>query len=162
MKPARTPEKGGKTVANSLLIPLNDSIASRAVVDFLINLPLNFAECYITFIHVFRKPTSGEELMGKKFMDEQPAKYKSLLENARQRLISAKNFPPDQIEIRLLTAQYPSVTEGIIDFFKKGQYDMVVIGRKKMSKSEEFIMGDISVKLIRSLDRTSVLVVKSG
>ena len=100
--------------------------------------------------------------MGKKFMDEQPAKFKALLDTAKQRLVAEKGFDPDQIDIQLLTDQYPSITEGIIDFFKKGQYDMVVIGRKKMSKSEEFIMGDISVKLVRSLDKTSILVVKPG
>jgi nucleotide-binding universal stress UspA family protein len=149
-------------VANSLLIQLNDSIASRTVVDFLINMPLSPVECHITLIHVFRKPTSGEELMGKKFMDEQPSKFNALLEKTKQRLISEKGFDPDQIDIQLLTDQYPSVTEGIIDFFKKGQYDMVVIGRKKMSKSEEFILGDISVKLVRSLEKTSILIVKLG
>lgn len=149
-------------MANSLLIPLNDSIASRAVVDFVINLSLNPAENRITLVHVFRMPTSGEELMGKKFMDEQPAKFKALLENARQRFIAEKGFAPEQVDIVLLTDPYPSVTEGIIDFIRKGKYDMVVIGRKKMSKSEEFIMGDISVKLVRSLDKTSILVVKAG
>jgi len=149
-------------LTNSLLIPLNDSIASRAVVDFLVKMPLDPAGCHISLIHVFRKPTSGEELMGKKFMDEQPAKFKALLENAKQRLVSEKGFDPDQVDIQLLTDPYPSVTEGIVDFFIKGQYDMVVIGRKKMSKSEEFILGDISVKLVRSLDKTSILVVKHG
>ena len=149
-------------MANSLLIPLNDSAASGAVVDFLINMSLSPAGCHITLIHVFRKPTSGEELMGKKFMDEQPAKFKALLDMAKQRLVTEKRLDPDQIDIQLLTDPYPSVTEGIIDFFKKGDYDMVVIGRKKMSKSEEFILGDISVKLVRSLDKTSILVVKSG
>jgi hypothetical protein len=39
---------------------------------------------------------------------------------------------------------------------------MVVIGRKKMSKAEEFVMGDISVRLIRALEGVSVLVVKSS
>jgi len=66
-------------LANSLLIPLNDSIASRAVVNYLINMSLDPAGCHITLIHIFRKPTSGEELMGKKFMDEQPAKFNALL-----------------------------------------------------------------------------------
>jgi nucleotide-binding universal stress UspA family protein len=116
----------------------------------------------VTFIHVFRRPTSGEELMGKKYMDEQPAKCRALLENAKQRLIREKGFKAEQIDIQLVTDPFPSVTEGIIDFFNKGRYDMVVIGRKKMSKSEEFILGDISVKLVRSLNKTAILVIKSG
>jgi hypothetical protein len=38
---------------------------------------------------------------------------------------------------------------------------MVVIGRKRMSKAEEFVMGDISIKLIRALENAAVLVVTS-
>ena len=49
----------------------------------------------------------------------------------------------------------------IIDQHKKQKYDMVVIGRKSMSKAEEFVMGDISIKLIRQLEGVAVLVVKS-
>lgn len=100
--------------------------------------------------------------MGKKFMAELPERLKGVLEKAKDRLVKEKGFKPEQIEIVFLTDPYPSVTEGIIDFFKKGKYDMVVIGRKKMSKSEEFVLGDISVKLVRTLDDTSVLVVKTG
>ena len=38
---------------------------------------------------------------------------------------------------------------------------MVVIGRKRMSKAEEFVMGDPSIKLIRALQGASILVIKS-
>ncbi len=148
-------------MANSLLVPLNDSITSRAVVEFLINFSINPDGCRVTLLHIFRKPTSGEELMGKKFMEEQPVKFQALLEKAKQRLVAEKGFSPDQIDTVLLTEPHPSVTEGIIDFFQKGDYDIVITGRKKMSKSEEFIMGDISVKLVRSLNKASVLVVKA-
>ena len=95
-------------------------------------------------------------------MAELPARLKGVLQKAKNRLIEEKGFKPDQVDIALLTDPYPSVTEGIIDFFKKGKFDIVVIGRKKMSKSEEFVLGDISIKLVRTLDNTSVLVVKTG
>lgn len=147
----------------SILVPLNDSVSSRGVLDFIMNhCPVDPSVVHVTFLHVFRKPTSGEELMGKKFMEEQPERFRELLENAGKRLIAEKGLSWDNIGISLVTEPYPSVTEGIIDFFNKGRFDMVIIGRKQMSKSEEFVLGDISVKLIRSLDNTSVLVVKSA
>ena len=147
----------------SILVPLNDSVSSKGILEFLINrCPLCNDSCQLTFLHVFRKPTSGEELMGKKFMAEQPDRFRMLLENARRRMIDEGGISPDNIAIKLLTDPYPSVTEGIIDFCSQGQFDMVIIGRKQMTKSEEFVRGDISIKLIRALDKTSVLVVKSG
>jgi nucleotide-binding universal stress UspA family protein len=125
-------------------------------------MPLCSKDSRITLIHIFRQPASGEDLMGKKFMSEQPARLAMMLQKAKDRLVEEKGFAPDHVETALLTDPYPSVTEGIIDFFRKNTYDMVVIGRKKMSKSEEFVLGDISVKLVRTLENTSLLVVKSG
>ncbi len=95
-------------------------------------------------------------------MAEQPARLAAVLQRAKDRLVTEKGFDPLQIETVLVTDPYPSVTDGIVDFFKKRKYDMVVIGRKKMSKSEEFVLGDISIKLVRTLENTSVLVVKTG
>jgi hypothetical protein len=52
------------------------------------------------------------------------------------------------------------VGEGIIDQVSEGQYNMVVIGRKKMSKAEEFVLGDPSIRLVRALEGIAVTVVK--
>ena len=51
--------------------------------------------------------------------------------------------------------------QGIMDLFKKGAYNMVVIGRKRMSKAEEFVLGDPSVKLVRSLEGVAIVIIKS-
>ena len=60
-----------------------------------------------------------------------------------------------------MDAPFPTVTDAIIDQFRKHKYDMVVIGRKNMSKAEEFVLGDISVKLVRALGETAILVIKT-
>ncbi len=147
-------------MANSILVLLNDSVSSRRVMDFLVDNSLCL-DGHITLLHVFRKPSAGEELMGRKFMEELPKRFITLLENARTRLINERGVDPDMITVKLLEGNYPTVTDGVIDFFNKGSFDMVVIGRKRMSKSEEFIRGDISIKLIRALENTAILVIKS-
>ena len=93
-------------------------------------------------------------------MAEQPVRLMNALQEARQKLLS-HGFKPERIEIQMLKDPYPTVTDGIIDIFHKGKYDMVVIGRKRMSKAEEFVLGDPSTKLVRALENTAVLVVKS-
>ncbi|MFP4194010.1 MAG: universal stress protein [Desulfobacterales bacterium] len=148
-------------MGTSILVPLNDSVSSKGVINFLIDMSI-CSDAYITFVHIFRKPSSGEELMGKKFMAELPARLEDMLKKAKERLVEEKGFDPEQISIRLVDEEYPTITDGIIDVYNQGQYDMLVIGRKEMSKSEEFVLGDISIKLIRALGKTAVLVVKSG
>ena len=84
----------------------------------------------------------------------------NVLNNAKDRLVE-KGFNPDNIETEIVKEAYLTIADGIIDQVEKRHYNMVIIGRKKMSKAEEFVMGDISIKLIRALEDTAILVVKS-
>ena len=141
-----------------MLIAMDDSVSSKAAVDFIADLAICPEAVNITLLHVFRKPSAGEELMGAKFMREQPTRYLKAMEKARDKLVE-KGCHPDKIEIKLIEDPYTTVAEGIIDQFNQGDYSMVVIGRKRMSKAEEFVKGDVSVKLVRALKGAAVLVV---
>lgn len=146
-------------MGNKILVALNDSMSSRAVLDYIGNLSLCPDDLQIILLHVFRKPSGGEELMGKKYMNQQPAKYSAVLEDAKKHLVD-KGFFPENIENVLVTEPYPTIAEGIIEQVRLFSPTMVVIGRKRMSKAEEFVMGDVSIKLVRALEGTAVLVVK--
>jgi nucleotide-binding universal stress UspA family protein len=93
-------------------------------------------------------------------MIQEQERYMRLLKDARD-FLSAKGIAPRNIELKLVTTPYATVTEGIIDEFNKGDYGMVVLGRKRMSKAEEFVLGDVGVKLVRALEGVAILVVKS-
>ncbi len=143
-----------------VLVALKNSASSSKVVDFLASMPFRSKDFAITLINVYRKPTASEELMGEEFFREEPARLEEFMEEARQKLVQS-GYDADRIEIELVSDPYPTIAEGIIEKFEQGDYFLVVIGRRKKSKSEEFVMGDISVKLVRALDNTAVLVVKS-
>ena len=108
-------------MANSILVPLNDTKSSQGVVGFLLDMSL-CTDTRLTLIHIFRKPSSGEELMGKKFMEEMPARLEKMLADTKNRLVEEKGFNPSNIEIELVDKGYPSVSEGIIDYFKNGNF----------------------------------------
>jgi nucleotide-binding universal stress UspA family protein len=143
----------------SILVVLNDTPCSKVAVSFLTQCPLSSAEVQITLLHVFRKPTGSEEMMGKKFLQAQREKTEAAMCTARQVLIDA-GYPPDHIHSHIETQPYATVADGIIAEVARGDYDIVVIGRKKMSKSEEFVLGDASIKVIRDVERATVIVVR--
>jgi len=147
-------------LAISILFAVNESTSSRAAVDYLAALPFCPEDVHIKLLHVFRQPSSGEEMMGKKFMAEQSERYQATLDNARDKLVKS-GFVAENIETELVTEPYATISDGIIDQYNKGQYQMVVIGRKKLSKAEEFVLGDPSVKLVRVLTDTAIVVIKS-
>ncbi len=144
----------------SALVALNDSVSSRAVVSYICDWFRGFQDWHITLFHLLRKPSASGELMGKRFTDEQATRLTGMLQETKAKLVKI-GFDPDAIEIQLEHKHFATVAEGIIDQFRRQDFDIVVIGRKRMSKAEEFVMGDPSVKLIRALERTAVLVVKS-
>jgi nucleotide-binding universal stress UspA family protein len=147
-------------VKNSILVALNDSVSSRKAVEFMLQFSILPKDADLTLLHVFRKPSAGEDLMGEKFMNQQPAKFQQFLEDIREKLVR-NGFDPVRVEIKLTTETYPTITEGIIDQFNKGKYNMVVLGRKRMSKAEEFVLGDVGVKLVRALEGVAILVIKA-
>lgn len=146
-------------MGNTILVALNDSMSSLSVLDYLVKLALCPDDLNVILLHVFRKPSGGEELMGRKYMKQQPARYKQFLEDAKTRLVE-KGLYPENIEIILVTEPYPTIADGIIDQAQKLKPTMVMIGRKRMSKAEEFVLGDVSIKLVRALEGMAVLVVK--
>jgi len=130
------------------------------MMEFIANLSIGRDNVSITLLHVFQKPSASEELMGEKYMKEkQPARMLDMLNETKFKLVKS-GYNPENIEVKLITDPYPTVTEGIIDQFNKGNYKMVVIGRKHKSKAEEFVLGDISIKLVRALEGAAILVVK--
>ncbi len=130
------------------------------ITDYLAELPFQRDNLEITLLHVFRKPDASEQLMGAAFVKEEPLRLQNILEDAREKLVRA-GFRGDQIRIELMTGSHPTIADGIITRCAQEKFDMVLIGRRKKSKSEEFVMGDVSVRLVRNLDKSAVLVVKS-
>ena len=61
----------------------------------------------------------------------------------------------------MVNEPYLTIADGIIDQCKKQHFDLVIIGRQRMSKAEEFVKGDVSIKLVRALEGTAILVIKS-
>ena len=143
----------------SILMAFNDSASSNAALECLLRISTCPEQSAITLLHIFRKPTGSEEMMGKKFMQTAPDRIREAMEKARNQLIAA-GFAPASIRLALVDTPYPTVADGIIDQFNQGNYHLVVLGRKRMSKAEEFVLGDTSVRLVRALEGTAVLVVK--
>lgn len=144
---------------NKILIPVNNNETSKAVLNYLKNLNICTEGLEITFLHVLRMPSSGQELMGKRFMDKEPDKVNLLIEEAKEELVES-GVNPDNIKSEILMGSFPTIADGIIEFFNKNHHTMVILGRKKLSKAEEFVLGDVSIKLVRDLEDTAVVVVK--
>lgn len=144
----------------SILIAVTDSFSSKATLEYFSNLKFCPDSIAVTLIHIFRKPAAGDELMGKRFMEAQPERYLTLLENAKQSLVQG-GIPEENIQIKIINEPCETIADGIIEEFKKGGHSMIVVGRRKKSKAEEFVKGDLCIKLVRELEGAAILAVKT-
>jgi nucleotide-binding universal stress UspA family protein len=141
---------------HSILIVLKDSVSSREALEYISLLPLCKEDVNITLLHIFRKTSMSEELMGENFTEEETQKWQSQLENAKKILVS-HGLLAEKINTKIVSDSYPTVADGIIDQLKKGNYGTLVLGHKKKSRAEEFVKGDISMKLLRNLEGVAIL-----
>lgn len=145
---------------HSVLIAMKDAASARTLTSYFCSLPLAYDQLSITLLHVFRQPSASELLMGTEFAEATVKRIRSDLETAAER-IRGCGVPRERIHIHVENRPYPTVAEGVIAHVARGGFDLVVIGRRTKSKSEEFVLGDASVKLVRALSDCAVLVVKT-
>lgn len=79
------------------------------------------------------------------------ASITKLVENSRDTFLK-RGFPPDAVTTGIQRLQKESIVAEIIEEQKKSQSGVIVVGGTKMSKTEEFILGNKAVKLVREAD----------
>ncbi len=61
-------------------------------------------------------------------------------------------FPPDAVKTAVVKLQKESIAWKILEEQKQNQFGTIVIGGARMSKTEEFVLGNKAVKLVREAD----------
>ena len=71
-----------------------------------------------------------------------------------------KGFDPNDIRVQSTLRYCPSLSECILEEQNKTQYSTIVIGRQGLSRSEEFLFGSISSKIVNHARNCTVWVVE--
>jgi len=144
------------------LIAVDESESSKRAVLYVADIVGGFPGFAVTLLSIIPEPE-------KDFSDseeEQAAwtreKFKTanlMLENYRQVLIQA-GFPPEKVRIRSCVGEERSFAEAILDTRCDLSCCTVVVGRHHKSKTEEFLFGSTSTKLIHEARNCAVWVVE--
>lgn len=80
------------------------------------------------------------------------------LDKARGILL-AKGFDPASVGGRCVSADGPSLATAILEVQQKGGFGTVVVGRRGVSKAEEFLFGSVSSRVVHHAKGCTVWVV---
>jgi nucleotide-binding universal stress UspA family protein len=151
-----------KTFNKNILIAVDDSENAQRAVFYVSQLLAGVKGFKILILHVISQPeedyfsTSAEK---ESWLSNYQLKVDVMLEEYRQILIR-EGFDPDDISVQSTLRYCPSLSECILAEQDKTRYSTLVVGRKGLSRSEEFLFGSISSKIVNHARNCTVWVVE--
>ncbi|MDY0041001.1 MAG: universal stress protein [Desulforhabdus sp.] len=146
-----------------ILIAVDLSENSLKAVDYVAKMMECHSEVDITLLHVIREPSPDvmpDEQERRNHVEKNRAESLGLMEKAGARL-TAHDIPEKNIQLKIQICSKPvTVAELILHERRSGKYGTIVVGRRGMSKKEEFLFGSISNKVVREARDCTVWVVE--
>ena len=140
---------GKKPKPDAFLLALDCSENAMRAMDY-VGSVLGGSDVDIAIIHVIR---SDE----KKFIEKSKRTIDSVFEEAKRKLVKS-GFDKNQITTKIITGAH-SRAGAIVQEAKLGGYGTIVVGRRGLSKVQDFIMGRVSNKVIHIAKNHAVWVV---
>jgi nucleotide-binding universal stress UspA family protein len=145
-----------------ILAAVDESENSRRAVDYLASWAACSERARIVLVHVIKEPSQDvlpDQDERDRYIGEKKGAADALLVKVKGRLESL-GVPASRIATRTLLCKPPAtIADTILTERQGNSYDTIVLGRRGMSKKEEYIFGSVTTSLIREASDVSVWVV---
>lgn len=156
-------EKSVKPVVNrNILIAVDESENARRAVEYVAGLLGGVSGFKVSVLNIIMEPEEdyfSTKTEQDKWYQERSLMAEQMLTAFRRILIDA-GFAPDNVFTRSTLRYCPSLAECILAERNQLEYGTLVVGRKGISPSEEFLFGSTSGKIIRIARNCTVWVVQ--
>jgi len=146
----------------NILIAVDESENAARAVAYVRDLLAGLTGYHITLITIIPEPSEDyfiSEAERTEWMKDKNASARSILETYRKLLIDA-GFRDEEIKEVLVIKECTSIAECILAEQEKLACGTVVIGRRGISKKEEFIFGSTSSKILHTARDCAVWVIE--
>jgi len=146
----------------NILIAVDESENARRAVSYVSRLLAGIKGFKVLILHVIRQPdedffpTSADK---DKWLGEYKLKVDAILQNYREILIG-EGFEPADVSVRSTLRTCPSLAECILAERNQAKCSTIVVGRQGLSRSEEFLFGSVSSKIVNHARDCTVWVVE--
>ncbi|MCK9418644.1 MAG: universal stress protein [Nitrospirae bacterium] len=144
------------------LVAVDDSESSKRAVVYVADLLGSLPGFTVTLCSIIPAPEQDffdREEQGQEWIKEKTAQAGKMLENYRQVLIQS-GFSEDKVSIQTFVNEEKSFADAILAMRCDLTCCTVVVGRHHKSKTEEFLFGSTSSKLIHEAKNCAVWVVE--
>jgi len=151
-----------KVFNRNILIAVDESENARRAVSYVGQLLGGLGGFKVTILHVLSDPeedyfaTSAKK---EKWLIQHTQKVDEMLKEYRQLLID-KGFDAKDVATSSPIRYCPSMAECILSERDETMYSTIVVGRQGLSRSEEFLFGSVSSKIVTHASNCTVWVVE--
>ncbi|MGD9505415.1 MAG: universal stress protein [Syntrophobacteraceae bacterium] len=146
-----------------MLVSIDLSENSLRAVDYVGEMLACHSDAEITLLHVIKEPSSDivlDDAERHEQVERLRVEMLALMEEAAKRLTS-RGIVEKRVCLKIQACKSPvSVAELILAEQELGGYGTIVVGRRGMSKKEEFLFGSVSSKVVREARHCAVWVVE--
>lgn len=146
----------------NILIAVDESENARRAVFYVGQLLGGLPGFKVKLLHVIPDPDEDyfpDPKEKEKWLARTKEKVEAMLADYRQLLID-HGFSKNDISVQTVLRYCPSMAECILAERDETRYDTIVVGRQGVSRSEEFLFGSISSKIVNHARGCSVWVVQ--
>ena len=145
-----------------LLAAVDESDNSKRAVMFLADFFSDSPNVFITLLSIIPEPSEdffASETERQAWLQEKEAGMQQHLAGYKEILLGA-GFQNGQIETRLSIRPCTSIGDAILEEQEKLHCCIIVVGRRGISHSEEFVFGSTSSKILHHAKHCAVMVVE--
>ena len=147
----------------NILISVDASDNATRAVDYAAALLGGAPGVRVTLLYIERAPNRDSFETEAAWLGQCKLEHERIFEfltAARARLVAA-GLPDAAISERtVLCSAEPSIAQTILDVQQEGGFGTLVVGRRGLSKGEEFLFGSVSTKLVHNARNCAVWVVQ--
>lgn len=146
----------------NILVSVDESENAERAVDYVAQLLGGLGNFRVTLLHVIPEPEEdyfGNEEEKQRWLERYQERMDKRMKTYRRKLIEA-GFDEDRVQIRTTMRFCPSMAKCILQERDELEYSTIVVGRQGLSRSEEFLFGSISSKIVNHAKNCTVWVVE--
>ncbi|MEW5736762.1 MAG: universal stress protein [Thermodesulfobacteriota bacterium] len=146
-----------------ILVAVDESENAGRALFYVGEMTASLTNVVITLLHVVREP-GPESVPDRAERDDQVSRMRAragkLLEEATA-VLARKGIDQARVQQKILVSMPPSTAvDAILEEIRTGHYETVVVGRRGLSRKEEFLFGSVSSRVVHEAKNKAVWVVE--
>ncbi len=145
----------------NMLLAVDDTPTSRKAVQYTADIVANLQGVRICLLHIYPEPPPDYYRQGRtldQYRQENDARAERIFREATG-LLAGRGVPAEAIRTRSRLAEQQTISQTIMAVQAEEKAGTVVVGKRGVSKAEEFLFGSISSALIHQSRDFTVWVV---